>query len=212
MEPVVGVFATRKQAEEATECLSEMAAGQITLLTPEDWKEKVHNVRTEDMERPGMGAALCGLVGGGLGVAAGLELGVLAAARLIANADLAFTLELLVAAMLGLGGAATGVAAGKALETALCDGLPADDLDRCKGALRQGRWVVVVFTNKTPCAAAVRDAMARAGAESLDAAHKLRWFGRRPAEEKHDGADGLISGVYGNLRLAFKRIRLRQPD
>ena len=79
---------------------------------------------TEDMERPGIGAALCGLVGGGLGVAAGLELGALAALAMTAGANPAFTGELLGAVILGLGGAAAGIAAGQALETSLCDGLP----------------------------------------------------------------------------------------
>ena len=103
MEPVVGVFATRQEAEEATERLSQRGLGQITLLTPDDWKQKVHTVRTADMERPGIGAALCGLVGGGLGVAAGLELGALAAATAIAGGNPAVTLELLGAVILGVG-------------------------------------------------------------------------------------------------------------
>jgi hypothetical protein len=187
MEPVVGVFATRQEAEEATERLSERGLGQVTLLTPDDWKEKVHTVRTEDMERPGIGAALCGLVGGGLGVVAGLELGALAAAT--ASANPAFTLELLGAVILGVAGAAAGIAAGQALETALCDGLPKDDLYRYMGALRQGRSVVIVFTNNTQSAVAVRDVMARAGAERLDAARKWWWFGPRPEEEKPDRAE-----------------------
>ena len=52
MEPVVGVFATRQEAEEATERLSERGLGQITLLTPDDWKEKVHTVRTKRRTQP----------------------------------------------------------------------------------------------------------------------------------------------------------------
>jgi hypothetical protein len=214
MVPVVGVFATRKEAEEAEECLSEKGLGQITLLTPDDWKDKLHKVRMEDMEQSGIGAALCGLIGGGLGVAAGLELGTLAAALLIAGADRAFAVELLGAAILGAAGAAAGTAAGRALEASLCDGLPKDDLCRYKGALRQGRSVVIAFTNDTPSAVAVRDVMARAGAENLDAAGKWWWwFGWRPAEEEHSRAEGLTSGVYCSLRLAFKRTFYpRQPE
>ena len=189
MEPVVGFFATRQQAEQATERLSERGLGQTTLLTPDDWKEKVNSVRTEDMERPGIGAALCGLVGGGLGVAAGLELGVLAAGAVIAGANPAFTLELLSAVILGVSGAAAGIAAGQALETALSDGLPKDDLYRCMDALRQGRSVVIAFTDKTQSAATARDIMAHTGAERLNAARKWRWFGPRPAEEKPDRAE-----------------------
>jgi hypothetical protein len=189
MVPVVGVFATRREADEAMERLSGRGLGQTTLLTPDDWKEKVRGVRTEDTERPGIGAALCGLVGGGLGVAAGLELGSLAAAAMIAGANPGFTLELFSAVILGVGGAAAGIAAGQALETSLCDGLPKDDLYRCMGALRQGRSVVIAFANKPQSAVAVRDVMARAGAERLDAARKWRWFGPRPAAEKPDRAE-----------------------
>jgi hypothetical protein len=188
MVPVVGVFATRQEAEEATECLSERGLGQITLLTPDDWKEKVPSVRTEDMERNGIGAALCGLVGGGLGLAAGLQLGAVAAAAMTAGVTPAFTGELLGAVILGVGGAAAGIVAGQALETSLCDGLAKDDLYRYMAALRQGRSVVIAFTNKPQSAAAVRDVMARAGAE-MGATRKWRWFGPRPAEEKPDRAE-----------------------
>jgi hypothetical protein len=173
MEPVVGVFATRQEAEKATEGLSERGLGQITLLTPGDWKEKVHSVRTEDMERPGIGAALCGLVGAGLGAAAGL----------------AFTLELPGALTLGLGGAAAGIAVGQAIERSLCDGLPKDDLYRYMDAMRQGCSVVIAFTNKTQSAAAARDVMTGAGAQNLVSARRWRWFGPRPAEEKPDRAE-----------------------
>jgi hypothetical protein len=212
MEPVVGVFATRKEAEQATQRLTERGLKHITLLTPDDWTRKVQSVRTEDMERPGIGAALCGLVGGGLGIAAGLELGTRAAAVLIAGADPAFILALLCAAMLGAGGAAAGIAAGRALETSLCEGLPKDDLFRYMDALRQGRSVVIAFTDKTPSAMVVRDVMARAGAEGLDAARGWWWFGRPPAEVQRDRKEGQIGVVYCNLRLAFRRtFRLRQP-
>jgi len=182
MVPVVGGFATRKEAEEATERLSESGLRQITLLTPENWKEKVHNVRTEDMEQPGIGAALCGLVGGGLGIAAGLVLGALAAALPIAGAYPAFILGLFGAAILGMGGATVGIAAGQALETSLCDGLPKDDLYRYMGALRQGCSVVIAFTDSTPSAVAVRLVIACAGAENPDAARKGWGLSRRVAK------------------------------
>jgi hypothetical protein len=202
MVPVVGVFATSKQAEETSARLSGKAVGQITLLTPDNWQDKVHNVCTDDMEQPGMGAVLCGLVGGGLGIAAGFELGVVAAQVLRASADPAFTLELLGAAILGVASAAAGMAAGHALEASFCDGLPKDDLYRYTGALRKGRSVVIVFTKNAPDAAAVRDVMVHVGAESLEDARRWR---TAPAEEKHLTADAPMTGVYYNLCLAFKR-------
>jgi len=187
MEPVVGVFTTRSQAEEATDRLCERGV-ELTLLTPGDWKEKVHNVRTEDVEQRGMGATLCGLVGVALGAAGGFELGALAAAALTAGGDPAIATELVGAAILGAGGAVAGIALGRVLETSFCDGLPKDDLYIYEGALRQGRFVVIAYANGTPSAVTVRDVMTRAGAESLDAATRGWWSRRRPGEEKPDRA------------------------
>ena len=211
MEPVVGIFVTRKQAESATERLCESGLDELTLLTPSDWKKQVQDVRTEDVEHRGMGAALCGLVGCALGVAGGFEFGAVAAARLAAGADPALALALLSAAILGAGGAVAGIAAGHTLETSLCDGLPKDELFIYEDALGQGRFVVIAFTNKTLSAMAVRDVMARAGAESLDAACRGWRPGWRPVE-KPSGSDGRITGAYSSLRLAFKRtFHLRHP-
>jgi hypothetical protein len=181
MEPVVGVFATRKQAEEATERLRASGLKQVILLTPDDWTGKVHHVRTEDAERGGMGAVLCGLVGGALGVAGGLELGILTSTDWAAGS---FALQLLCAATLGAGGIATGIAAGHALESAFCDGMPIENLYMYEGALRRGRSVVIASANRSPSAAAARDLMSCAGAESVDAACQGWWFRRRQAEEK----------------------------
>ncbi|PYT28259.1 MAG: hypothetical protein DMG57_15490 [Acidobacteria bacterium] len=179
MEPVVGVFASRNNAEESAERLRQTGLKQITLLTPSDLESKVQTVRTEDMERRGMGTALGGLVGAALGLAAGVGIGAVSAAVPSSGA----IPQLLGAAIFGVAGAAAGIAAGRALESTFCDGLPKDELCICEDAVRQGRFVLIAFTDRAHKASTVRGVMARSGAASLDAA-RGRWrFGRRPFDE-----------------------------
>lgn len=81
-----------------------------------------------------------------------------------------------------VGGAFAGVAVGGALENAMSDGLPKDELYVYEDALRQGRTVLIVLTEDTTQAEAARVALAQAGAESLDAARDAWWVGLRDAE------------------------------
>jgi len=191
MEPVVGVFASRSQAEDAVARLKEIGVKQISLLVPGDSKQTVERATpTEDMEQPGMGPAIGGVVGGAIGVAGGLELGAAAATILIPGVGPVVAMGLLGAAVLGAGGAAAGVAAGQALETSLSDGLPKDELYLYEDALRQGRSVLIALAENDKAAAQARGVMTRAGAESLDAAHEQWWIGLRPTEEEHYRAQG----------------------
>ena len=65
MEPVVGVFANNSQAQEAADRLREIGFERVTLLTPGEPKQEVERtVPTEDMEQPGMGPAIGGVIGG----------------------------------------------------------------------------------------------------------------------------------------------------
>ena len=82
----------------------------------------------------------------------------------------------------GVGGAVAGAAAGHALETAMSDGLPKDELFVYEDALRQGRTVLLVLAADDSQAAAVRPALAGAGAESVYAARDQWWIGLRDAE------------------------------
>jgi len=178
MEPVVGVFASRNNAEESAERLRQTGLKQITLLTPSDLESKVQTVRTEDMERRGMGSALGGLVGAALGLAAGVGIGAVSVAVPTSGA-----IPQLLGAIFGVGGAAAGIAAGRALECAFCDGLPKDELCIYEDAVRQGRFVLIAFTDAAHNAGAVRRVMARSGAASLDAARRRWRFGWLPADE-----------------------------
>jgi hypothetical protein len=94
--------------------------------------------------------------------------------------------------LLGLvGGTVAGAVAGGALEDALAHGLPKDELYVYKDALRRGRTVLIVLVDDADQAAAVRAALAQAGAESLDAARAQWWIGMRDAEaEAYDATGG----------------------
>jgi hypothetical protein len=93
--------------------------------------------------------------------------------------------------LLGLaGGTLAGVVAGGTLENALSHGLPKDELFVYEDALRQGRTVLLVLVDDTIQAEAVRETLAVAGAESLDAARENWWLGIRDAEEEAYTAQG----------------------
>jgi hypothetical protein len=97
---------------------------------------------------------------------------------------------LVAAALLGLGGAVAGAAAGDALENTLEVGLPKDELYVYKDALRQGRIVLIVLTEDKDQADEVREALTWAGAESVDAAHEHWWLAVRDAEAADYTAQG----------------------
>jgi hypothetical protein len=92
--------------------------------------------------------------------------------------------------LLGLGGAVAGAVAGGALENTLNVGLPKDELYVYEDALRDGRIVLIVLANDTNQADEVREALARAGAESVDAAREHWWLGLRDAEAEAYTAQG----------------------
>jgi hypothetical protein len=191
MEPVVGVFASLSQAQEAAARLRERGFGEITLLTAGTSDRTVESaVPTADMEQPGMGPAMGGVVGGALGVAGGLELGAAVATLLVPGVGPVIAMGLLAAAVLGAGGAAAGVAAGSALEHSLADGLPKDELFLYEDALRHGKSVLICHAEDEERTVAVRGVMTLAGAETLDAAREQWWIGLRPVEEEHYSAEG----------------------
>jgi hypothetical protein len=191
MEPIVGVFASHYQVIEAGHRLKDKGLRRVTLLMPGEPKGEVERaVRTEDMEQPGIGSALGGAVGGALGIAGGIELGATVANLLVPGIGPVLAVGFLGAAVVGAAGAAAGVAAGRAIESSLGDGLPKDELFLYEDALRHGRSVLIVWAYDQAEQVEAGDAMARAGAESLDAARRRWWLGLRPAEEEQYRADG----------------------
>lgn len=185
MEPIVGVFTSRTKMQQAASRLRAQGITRLSLLSPGDREQTAEGVPTDDMEQPGMGAAIGGVVGGALGVAGGLELGAAAATILIPGIGPVLAAGMIGAAVLGAGGAAAGVAAGQAMETSLAEGLPKDEVFLYEDALRQGHSVLLAVTEDQAQADMARELMAREGAESLDAARERWWIGLRPAEQEH---------------------------
>lgn len=185
METVTGIFESRAQAEEAVRQVHAkgIANDRIALLTPGMSEARIESeVPTADTEQPGMGSAMGGTVGGAMGVAGGASLGAAAASLLVPGVGPVIAGGLLGAAILGAGGTVAGVAAGQALEKELDLGLPHDELYLYEDALRQGRSVVVAFTESEEATYAAQGAMSRAGAESIDEAREKWWIGLRDSE------------------------------
>lgn len=186
MNTVAGIFKSRSDAERAVEQLRALGISEerISFLTPGTTQQELDaSVPTTETEQPGMGKALGGTVGGALGIAGGLPLGAAVASLFVPGVGPILAAGLVGAALLGAGGAATGMAAGGALESSVAQGLPHDELFVYEDALRQGRTVVLVVGEDDEQAGAARGALVQSGAESLDAARESWWVGLRDAEE-----------------------------
>ena len=189
MTPTVGIFFDRASAERAVGNLRavDVSPKNIHVLVPGS-EPLAAKVPTSDAEQPGMGKAIGGVLGGAVGVASGAELGAAAAASaLLPIAAPAIAIGIVGAVILSLGGAAVG----GALENAMEDGVPKDELFVYEDALRHGYSIVVV----TPADADERDravaVLEGSGAESVDAARERWWIGLREGEAFEYRAEGL---------------------
>src|SRR5436309_3909005 len=193
METVAGIFAARADAEAAVERLRALGIGEnnISLLMPGTTPEQLdERVPTTETEQPGMRKALCGTVGGALGIAGGLHLGLTLASLFVPGVGPVLAAGVIGAALLGAGGAAAGVAAGGSIEEHLAAGLPHDELFVYEDALRQGRMVVIAVADSDEQGEAARHAQAQAGAETVDAARDEWWIGLRDAESEAYAGQG----------------------
>lgn len=208
MKTVAGIFNTSADARTALENLSSagVTQEQISFLTPGATSEEVDAaVPTTETEQPGMGKAIGTAVGGAIGIAGGLPLGAAAASLLVPGVGPIIAAGLIGAAILGAGGAATGMAAGEALEDSMATGLPHDELFIYEDALRRGRSVLIVTTDDEEGAEATRQIFAQSGAESVDAARESWWVGLRDAEgEEYAGAGGDFKAVEPIYRRGFE--------
>lgn len=93
-------------------------------------------------------------------------------------------------ALLGVTGAIGGAAAGGNLENALTEGLPKDEFFVYEDALKQGRTVMIIFTDDDKQAEVAREILKRHEAESVDAAREQWWVGTRDAEREHYTREG----------------------
>jgi hypothetical protein len=181
MKIVVSTFSSIADAHRAAQQLRSMRVSEdrINFLTPGTSPTAVPSVPTTEAEPPGTGTAIGGVVGSAVGIATGLPLGALVASAFIPGVGAVVAVGVLAGAVLGLGGAAIG----SAMEGAVTDGLPKDELFFYEEALRRGHTVVIVQAEDDDQADQVRDVFMRAGAESLDAARDRWWLGLRGAEE-----------------------------
>jgi hypothetical protein len=208
MESIVGIFNSLADARRATAILRtlDIPEDRITVLTPHTSDAEIEaSVPTSDTEQPGMGQAVGGTMGAAMGVAGGATAGAAVASLLIPGVGPVIALGLLGAALLGAGGAAAGAVAGDALEKALGDGLPRDELYVYEDALRRGRSVVIAFADDESIAENARAELARAGAETVDAAREEWWIGLRDAEQEHyTSQGGDFSVEEARYRLGFE--------
>jgi hypothetical protein len=194
VETVVGIFKTAEAARRAAEEISRtgVPVERLSVLTPASSERDIHSqVATTETEQSGVGKALGGVVGGVAGVTTGMGLGAIAASILVPGFGAIAAAELLGAAILGVGGAAGGIALGEKLDDKASRGLPKDELYLYEDALRRGHSVVFALVDEKQADAA-RRAIAAEGAESLDAARESWWVGIRDAEKEdyeREGAD-----------------------
>ncbi|MDX6404268.1 MAG: hypothetical protein QOH70_1723 [Blastocatellia bacterium] len=193
MESIVGIFNSLADAKRGAAMLRALgiAEDRISVLAPHTPDAEVEaQIPTTDTEQPGMGQAMGGTVGAALGVAGGATAGAAAASLLVPGVGPVLALGIIGAALLGAGGAAAGALAGDALEKGMADGLPHDEVYVYEDALRHGRSVVIAFADDEQIAENARAELARAGAESVDAAREEWWIGLRDAEQEHYTSQG----------------------
>jgi hypothetical protein len=191
MDTVAGVFQSKEAAQRAAADLDRagIPLDSVNVLLPGASEKQLHSIPTSDTEQPGVGGAIGGAVGGALGIAGGFELGI-AASALIPGVGPVLAAGIAGAALLGIGGAAGGAAAGFAADVKTTEGVPADEIFFYEDALRQGRSLVIVLARDEGQAAAARQSLAQAGAESLDSARESWWVGLRDAEAETYSALG----------------------
>jgi len=207
MQTVVGIFTSRTVAEQAAEQLYRLgiARDQVHFLVPGASLDRPDQVPTSETEQPGMGTALGGAVGGVVGASSGMMTATVLSV-LVPGIGTVTAIGLAALSLLGLvGGAVAGAVAGGALEEALANGLPKDELYVYKDALRRGRTVLVVLVEDADQATAARTALEQAGAESLDAARAQWWVGTRDAEaEAYQATGGNFSKDEDVYRRGFE--------
>jgi len=140
MQTVVGIFTSQVAAEHAAEqlCRLGIAREQINFLIPGASQAQLEQVPTTETEQPGMGRALGGVVGGAIGAGGLMSTAVIS--TLIPGVGPIAAIGFVSLALVGLlGGALVGATVGGALESALSDSLPKDEIFVYEDALRQGR-------------------------------------------------------------------------
>ena len=158
METAIGVFASRDRADEAVKELMQHVPGDsIVFLTRSESEAKT------------VGKEFGTFVGGFAGGAAGMSAGVVAATLLVPGLGAVFALGFGAAALLGLAGAGTGAALGKAIAHDTQAPQPTPD-EKCsedaaffREVLKEGRSLIVVRTESQELATSACGVLDRLG-------------------------------------------------
>lgn len=199
MKTVVSTFASADDARRAAQQLRAMGFGEarVNVLAPGASERALTAVPTDEGEAPGMGKIVGGVVGGAVGMAT-MPIGAVAAGALIPGIGPIIAIGAIATAVLGL----TGAAVGDALENALTEGVPKDDIFFIEDALRQGRTVIIVLAKDDAEADDARAVLSRNGGESLDAARDRWWLQLRGTEEAAYAGQG---GRFRNDESLYRR-------
>ena len=199
MESAIGVFASRNRAEEAVK--------ELKQSVPED--SIVFLTRSEN-EAKTVGKEFGWFVGGFAGGAAGMSAGVAAATLLVPGLGPVFALGFGAAALLGLAGAGTGAALGKAIAhddqapQPTADEKCSEDAAFFQEVLKEGRSLVVVRTESRELAASACAVLDRLG---------LGMQNRTPAKMqttiRHVG-DVAVVDIRGRITLGEGNVMLRE--
>ena len=181
MQTVVGIFKSRRSAEEAVSGLHAVGLtdDSVIFATPENGPQALESVPTTDAESPGIGKAISSYVGGVIGGGVGMGVGSGVASLLVPGVGVIFAAGVAAGALLGVGGAAIGAALGKETEKTLDTGVPHDDVFFYRDLLKQGRTLVVASTDSNELATAARAVFHQHASEDVETARK-EWDSRRP--------------------------------
>jgi len=200
METAIGVFSSRGAAETAVQALlnSRVPQEAIVFLTRSE-----HEAITQGKQA---GAT----VGGFMGMATGMSAGVVAATLMVTGVGAVFAIGFGAAALLGLAGAGTGAAVGKAV----CDdgsGLEPTPDEKCsedalffREVLKEGRSLVVVRTDSREIANSASAVLDELG---------LSIVGKTPVKmqvTQRQVEDVSILDVGGRITVGEGNVRLRE--
>src|SRR6266403_588790 len=180
MQAVTGIFVSQTKAEQTIRKLQAdgLQADRVTLLSPGGkGLKKLESVPGDSTEQPGMGTAICAVVGGAAGLSGAL-------AAVVPGVGPVTAAGLLGAAILSAAGASLGAVAGGSIENFMTEGLPEDEIFVYEDALRKGRSVVIALAEDAAAARPIRELLKSEGAEEIDAARKEWWIGLRSAEQE----------------------------
>ncbi len=177
MKAIAAIFESRADAERAAGRLIALGSApeHLTVLSP--GAHPRDDLRTDEGEAQGTGAAIGAVVGGATGAAIGMPLGA-AMSLIVPGVGPVIALGLIGAALFSAGGAAVG----SALETTLSQGVPRDDVFIYEDALRRGRSVVVLLTEDESVAERARQALGALGGVDVADARDEWWAGLREQE------------------------------